>query len=72
MAISIFITYLLRYFMVSTQYTGYFMIGSLVMLLHDISDVPLDLLRIFMLLKWDVCTVSASNEPLVRTAMLIQ
>jgi hypothetical protein len=28
------------------------------MLVHDVSDVPLDLVRVFMLLKWDVPTVS--------------
>jgi hypothetical protein len=28
------------------------------MLVHDVSDVPLDLVRVFMLLKCDVPTVS--------------
>jgi hypothetical protein len=28
------------------------------MLVHDVSDVPLDLVRVFMLLKWDIATVS--------------
>ena len=38
---------------------GYTRIGSLVMFLHDISDLPLDLLRLCGLLKWPICqTVS--------------
>jgi hypothetical protein len=32
---------------------GYVKIGSIVMLLHDISDVPLDVLRVVMAMKWD-------------------
>lgn len=32
---------------------GYHLIGSLVMLLHDVSEVPLDFSRVFRLLNWD-------------------
>ncbi len=48
---------------------GYGKIGSLVMLLHDVSDIPLDLLRIVMALKWNslqvlrrCCCCSANSQ----------
>jgi hypothetical protein len=40
---------------------GYYLVGSLLMLVHDVSDIPLDLLRVFMLLKWDLPMVSTLN-----------
>jgi len=41
--------------------TGYYHIGSLLMLIHDASDIPLDLLKIFMLVDWDILTVSGAH-----------
>jgi len=48
-----------RNFLLTTLLTtkGYYHIGSLLMLIHDASDIPLDLLKIFMLINWDVLTV---------------
>lgn len=38
---------------------GYQLIGSIVMLLHDISDIPLDLGRIFIIYDWNIPMVFA-------------
>lgn len=39
-------------------FAGYAKIGSLVMLIHDVSDVPLDLLRLSVSLNWKIAQVS--------------
>jgi len=36
---------------IGSWFFGYFRIGSVVMLLHDVSDVPLDMVRVFGVLK---------------------
>eukprot|EP01038_Epipyxis_sp_PR26KG_P004807 gene4807-6735_t len=45
---------------ISSFFTGYVKIGSLVMLLHDASDVPLDVLRLFMLKGYNKTAQSAA------------
>lgn len=41
---------------------GYYHIGSLLMLIHDASDIPLDLLKVGMSLDWDILTVSTLHH----------
>lgn len=40
---------------IGSWWFDYARIGSCVMFLHDISDIPLDLSRLFSLLNWDMC-----------------
>jgi hypothetical protein len=44
---------------IASYLSGYVRIGSIVMYLHDISDIPLDLVRIFAHLNWETAQVIA-------------
>uniref|UniRef100_A0A7S3GZQ1 TLC domain-containing protein n=1 Tax=Spumella elongata TaxID=89044 RepID=A0A7S3GZQ1_9STRA len=48
--------------------SGYYHIGSLLMLIHDASDIPLDLLKIGMTLNWDILTYASYAVTLVAWA----